>query len=546
MKWLDNMTVKLSWSLVLLAFSVMILLIGGLSIYANHQSRQSFDTLNQIHVEQAGALQRTYINLLQAQVAMDHAAELIRVPSFDEPAPVIDQAEAFMTQARAEFDTFLARPAEAEQADAIEALSGAMDSLFNVGLKLQLVLLREGDFAGYRSGRSRVSDMSQTFVVAADQFLVASRARAGTLVSAFDRMVHGMDAILAVTVVVALLMVGLVLWGITVNVIRPLRDAVGHLDGIAAGDLSADIPERGGNEIGRLYSGLARMQGSLASIVGQVRSSSERIQGEAVEIARGNGDLSIRFEQLAASLVETSASMEQITATVRGNDEHARQAHGLAGDAGQVAARGGDAVTQVVETMDAIDVRSRRIEDILGAIEGIAFQTNILALNASVEAARAGEHGRGFAVVAGEVRQLAQNSDRLAKEIRVLMADSAAEIARGSERASQAGATMDEMVAAVARVSAIMAEISTASGEQTRGIEQVGEAVLQMDQVTQQNVALVAAAARRAEALEDQADVLTREVAEFTLDEDAFDEDRRDVTEPGPAAPSDDAPVLAA
>ena len=518
MKWLDNMTVKISWGLVLAAFGVMILLLGGLSVYASHQSRQSFDTLNQIHVEQAGALQRAYIGLLHAQVAMDRAAELIRVPSFHEPGPVIDQAAAAMEKARASFDAFLAVPAQAEQTEAVEALAGAMDSLFNVGLNLQLVLLREGDFVSYRSGRSRVSDMNQTFVAAADGFLRASRTHAGTLVSAFDLMVRQMNAILAVTVMAALLMVGVVLWGITVNVIRPLREAVEHLDRIAAGDLCAEIPERGHNEIGRLYGGLARMQRSLASIVALVRLSSERIQGEAVEIARDNADLSTRFEQLAASLLETSASMEQITATVKHNDDHARQADGLAGDAGDVAARGSEAVTQVVETMKGIHARSQRIEKIVESIEAIAFQTNILALNASVEAARAGEHGSGFAVVAGEVRQLARNSDRLAKEIRVLIADSAAQVARGSERASQAGVTMHEMIAAVTRVSTIMAQISGASSEQARGIELVGEAVLRMDRVTQQNVALVAGAARRAGALQDQAEVLMREVAEFTLD----------------------------
>ncbi|HCI09391.1 MAG TPA: hypothetical protein DIW42_08920, partial [Alcanivorax sp.] len=193
------------------------------------------------------------------------------------------------------------------------------------------------------------------------------------------------------------------------------------------------------------------------------------------------------------------------------------QAHRLAGDAGGVAARGGDAVARVVDTMGLIETRSQRIEQIVGSIEGIAFQTNILALNASVEAARAGEHGSGFAVVAEEVRLLAQNSDRLAKEIRTLIVDSSAEVARGSEQAAQAGDTMAEIVAAVERVSAIMARISGASAEQTRGIEQIGLAVSQMDRVTQQNVTLVAAAAERAETLESQAGLLMREVREFRL-----------------------------
>ncbi len=520
---LDNMTVKTSWSLVLLAFSLIILLIGGLSIYTSHQSRQSFETLNRAHVEQAGTLQRTYINLLQAQVAMDRAAELIRVPSFDEPEPVLAQASRFMEAAERRYDEFLAMTPEGEADETLAPLSDAMDRLMNVGLRLQLVLLREGDFAGYRSGRSRLNEMSQAFITAADGFLADSRAAAGALVSGFDAMAQRLDGAMAAAVVVALVMVGAVLWGITVNVIRPLRAVVEHVDRIADGDLSADIPPRGGNEIGRLYAGMARMQRSLASIVGQVRTSSERIQDAAAETTRSNTDLSTRFEQLSASLVETSASMEQLTATVKDNDDHARQANRLAGDAGGVAARGGEVVAQVAATMGQIETRSRRIEQIVGSIEGIAFQTNILALNASVEAARAGEHGSGFAVVADEVRQLAQNSDRLAKEIRALIAASSAEVARGSEQATQAGATMDEIVAAVERVSAIMARISGASAEQTRGIEQIGLAVSQMDRVTQQNVTLVAAAAHRAGTLEDHAGLLRREVSEFTLHGDRSD-----------------------
>ena len=515
---LNNMTVKTSWSLVLLAFSLIIVMIGGLSIYTSHQSRQSFETLNQTHVERAGALQRTYINLLQAQVAMDRAAELIRVPSFDEPGPVLDQAAGFIEQAQRHFDHFLTMAGEgAARQQALTPLSDAMDRLTDVGLRLQLVLLREGDFAGYRSGRSRLNGMSQDFINAADDFLAESRTAANALASRFDRWVERLDAAMAVAVIAALLMVGAVLWGVTVNVIRPLRDVIGHLDRIADGDLSAAIPSRGDNDIGRLYAGMARMQASLASIVGQVRTSSERIQEAAVQTTQGNTDLSSRFEQLSASLVETSASMEQLTATVKDNDEHADQAHRLAGDAGGVAARGGDAVARVVDTMGLIETRSQRIEQIVGSIEGIAFQTNILALNASVEAARAGEHGSGFAVVAEEVRLLAQNSDRLAKEIRTLILDSSAEVARGSEQAAQAGDTMAEIVAAVERVSAIMARISGASAEQTRGIEQIGLAVSQMDRVTQQNVTLVAAAAERAETLENQAGLLMSEVSEFRL-----------------------------
>ncbi|HEX8602008.1 MAG TPA: methyl-accepting chemotaxis protein, partial [Pseudoduganella sp.] len=257
---------------------------------------------------------------------------------------------------------------------------------------------------------------------------------------------------------------------------------------------------------------------NLSSVVGQVRMGAEQITTASAEIASGNLDLSSRTEQQASSLEETASSMEELTATVRQNADNARQAEQLAAAASDVASRGGAAVAQVVDTMGAIDASSRRIVDIISVIDGIAFQTNILALNAAVEAARAGEQGRGFAVVANEVRTLAARSAAAAKEIKELIAASVATIDDGAASVSLAGRSMDDIVSSAQQVNHIIGRISAASAEQAQGISEVNQAVGQIDDVTQQNAALVEEAAAAAESLQEQAENLSRAVAVFELD----------------------------
>ena len=287
---------------------------------------------------------------------------------------------------------------------------------------------------------------------------------------------------------------------------------------IAAGDLAGNVSIRPGDNDSMLHS-LANMSGKLADIVGGIRISSESILLASREIAQGNTDLSQRTEEQAASLQETASSMEELTSTVRQNAENAQQASGLARNASEVSARGGELVDGVVETMRDLAAGSKRMMDIIAVIEGIAFQTNILALNAAVEAARAGEEGRGFAVVAGEVRSLAQRSALSAKEIKELIDSSTARVNSGAQIAERAGETMAEVMHSVQRVTSMMSEISAASNEQSTGIEQVNRAVAQMDQVTQQNAALVEQAAAAAGAMADQAAHLKSTVAVFKLDE---------------------------
>ena len=302
---------------------------------------------------------------------------------------------------------------------------------------------------------------------------------------------------------------------------RPLDEALGHFEAIAAGDLRSKVVVKSGDEMGLLMQGLAKMQASLVQTVQTVRSGSESIASATKEIAAGNIDLSSRTEEQASALQETASSMDELTGTVKQNADNARQASSLAANASEIANKGSRVVAQVVGTMGEINQSSAKIADIITIIEGIAFQTNILALNAAVEAARAGEEGRGFAVVAGEVRSLAQRSSAAAKEIKGLIDTSVERVQTGTSLVDEAGRTMNEIIGAVQRVTDIMGEIAAASEEQSSGIEQVARAVTQMDEVTQQNAALVEEAAAAAQSLEDQAGKLRQAVAVFQVDERA-------------------------
>jgi len=306
-------------------------------------------------------------------------------------------------------------------------------------------------------------------------------------------------------------------WRLTRGITVPLRRAVDIAVAVANKDLTSRIEVDSRDETGRLLGALRTMNDGLVAIVNDVRNGTESISTASSQIAAGNLDLSARTEEQASSLEETAASMEELTSTVRQNADNARQANQLAVQASDVARRGGAVVSNVVETMDAINGSARKIADIISVIDGIAFQTNILALNAAVEAARAGEQGRGFAVVASEVRTLAQRSATAAHEIKALIDDSLAKVDTGSALVTQAGMTMSDVVDSIQRVTDIMGEISSATLEQTAGIEQVNQAVSQMDQVTQQNAALVEEAAAAATALHDQAAALTTIVRVFKL-----------------------------
>jgi methyl-accepting chemotaxis protein len=349
------------------------------------------------------------------------------------------------------------------------------------------------------------------------ELVVMQRTSIDATAKAIDATAARASTNIALMTAVAVLLGAILSWLLTKGITRPIQDALDLAETVASGDLTRDIDATSKDETGALLRALRHMNDSLVKIVTQVRSGTDTIATASAEISAGNLDLSSRTEQQAGALEETAASMEELTTTVRQNADNARQANQLSIAASEVAAQGGAVVGQVITTMGSINESSRKIVDIIGVIDGIAFQTNILALNAAVEAARAGEQGRGFAVVASEVRNLAQRSAAAAKEIKVLIGDSVDKVDVGARLVDQAGATMEQVVSSIRRVTDIMAEITHASAEQTGGIEQVNQAIGQMDQVTQQNAALVEEAAAAAASMQDQAATLAHVVGVFKL-----------------------------
>lgn len=332
-----------------------------------------------------------------------------------------------------------------------------------------------------------------------------------------ETLTHRLEILIVGMSVVAIVVVTLIALLVTKNITRPISEAVNTARLVATGDLTTVVDVRSKDEIGLLMQALKEMNSSLAKIVGQVRIGTDTIATASSQIAAGNLDLSSRTEEQASSLEETASSMEELTSTVKQNADNARQANILAEFASNVALKGGNVVSQVVNTMDNINTSARKIVDIIGVIDGIAFQTNILALNAAVEAARAGEQGRGFAVVASEVRTLAQRSASAAKEIKTLIDESVNAVEIGTSLVDEAGRTMTEIVISVRRATDVISEISAASQEQTSGIEQINIAITQMDEVTQQNASLVEEAAAAAESMQDQARILAETVAFFKV-----------------------------
>ena len=346
--------------------------------------------------------------------------------------------------------------------------------------------------------------------------VIAKRAEAeGNAILSSARMQAALIALLVIAAV------GFMGFKITVRLINSLEEAVHISRTVASGDLTGRIEVTSNDEFGQLMQALKEMNDSLVNIVGRVRVGTDTINTASAEIASGNLELSSRTESQASSLEETAASMEELTSTVKHNSENAKMANKLAQTASEVATRGGNEVSTVVQTMGTINDSAKKIVDIISVIDGIAFQTNILALNAAVEAARAGEQGRGFAVVASEVRNLAQRSAAAAKEIKELINASVENVEAGSRLVNQAGTTMTEVVNSIRQVTDVMAEITAASNEQSQGINQVNQAVIEMDSVTQQNAALVEEAAAAAGALQDQAAQLTEVVKVFKLDQAA-------------------------
>ncbi|MBO1111117.1 methyl-accepting chemotaxis protein [Bordetella petrii] len=530
-KFLVNMKIRTSLLGVLAFFSLMLVIgavLGVLSL------RVSNDTLASIRQTQdvGDALTRvanSYKDVVNglARTANAHYSDIVR--SIGQPVPLsqglgaeaaglLQRANAAMNRAQTEFEYYRKLPRPEGAQESLAAVDEAYAALMQQGVAPLFGLLERGDMASYQKQAQAMHDAAEGRFARAlegfdfwrasqlqDEYVLATQRYQGVLVA------------VAVGGAMAAFLVFSTYLFLRRRVLRPLQEAGQHFDRMAAGDLTARVEVRNSNEIGQLFAALKRMQENLARTVSQVRRGVDEINVGSREISAGNTDLSSRTEQQAASLEETAASMEELASTVKQNADNARQANQLAASASDVAERGGAAVSEVVSTMEGISASSRKISEIVSVIDGIAFQTNILALNAAVEAARAGEQGKGFAVVAGEVRSLAQRSAQAAKEIKVLIEDSVSKVGTGSQQVERAGATMQEIVASVKRVTDIMGEISAASEEQSGGIDQVNRAVSQMDEVTQQNAALVEEAAAAAGSLQEQAQRLAEAVSVFKI-----------------------------
>jgi methyl-accepting chemotaxis protein len=427
----------------------------------------------------------------------------------------ITRTSAIITEAQKQLEEMLVTPEELALAADIKTKRGEY-----VGLRNQILKLKAD---GKQDEATQLTNSKLLAML--DSYDGSIRAMLNHQQGQIDKSANAIDSLyrsgrinLVALAVIALALGAVLAWWLTRSITRPLNAAVRVAQTVAGGDLTSQVEVRSGDETGLLMQALKEMNDSLARVVGEVRQGTDTIATASSEIASGNHDLSARTEQQASSLQQTAASMEQLTSTVKQNADNARQANQLAVSASEVAVRGGGVVSQVVGTMGSINESSRRIVEIISVIDGIAFQTNILALNAAVEAARAGEQGRGFAVVASEVRSLAQRSAAAAKEIKTLIGDSVDKVEVGTRQVAEAGRTMDEIVASVRRVMDVMGEITAASQEQTSGIEQINHAITQMDQVTQQNAALVEEASAAAQSLQEQAGSLSQAVGVFRLD----------------------------
>ena len=375
------------------------------------------------------------------------------------------------------------------------------------------------------AGGGAYADRLKTHMEATDQLFsrlaTSAREQMQEARQGVDSLAATMSGLIGVALVLALAVLIPLTYLSVRSITRSLAQARDLAERIAGGDLSRDTQALNHDEVGQLVTAMGRMQQSLRGLVRQVQDAAGNISTASSEIATGNHDLSQRTEQTAANLEEAASSMEMLTSTVQQSAQASRQASDFASSAAEVAARGGAVVSQVVSTMDQITTSSRKIADITGVIDSIAFQTNILALNAAVEAARAGEQGRGFAVVASEVRSLAQRSAGAAKEIKELIGSSVERVEDGSRLVSQAGQTMTEIVGSVRRVSGIIHEITASAAEQSDNIGHISQSVTQLDQMTQQNAALVEQSTAASESLREQALQLTRAVSQFKLHDGA-------------------------
>jgi len=512
-------TIRTRMQMAVVAVTVALLAVGGVGLagqtYAQRASHAVIDN------ELAAMKQIMEMRMLLAELRLYEKDMIIHYGEVGPTEIAVTGWRSYQGQTRAAADKLIEIVQDPAQRERIKEGMASLESYGTEFDKIAAAMIG----MGYMARDDALADMRRAQghyngAYQAIQLLALDLGKGASAASENLRAVGTLVlALLGGSVVVALLFIAPTTLVNMVSICRPINEAESLAKAIAEGDLTERTTDTSGSdEPAHMMRSLVAMRTSLSRMVGQVRSSTDSIGTASTQIASGTQDLSGRTETQASSLQETASSMEELSATVKNSADSARQANQLASNAATVAARGGQVVSQVVATMDDINASSKKISDIIGVIDGIAFQTNILALNAAVEAARAGEQGRGFAVVASEVRSLAQRSAEAAKEIKALIGASVDKVEDGSRLVADAGKTMTEIVSSVQRVTDIIGEITAAAAEQSDGIGQVNVAVVQLDQMTQQNAALVEESAAAAESLRDQAMRLAKVVSGFRVD----------------------------
>jgi methyl-accepting chemotaxis protein-1 (serine sensor receptor) len=508
---------KISTRLVLLTsiLSALLVLLGMLGLYGISSSNEGLKTVYEDRTVAVGQLSEVQRLLLRNRLRLD--AALIN-PTPEVIKQTVTDTEAGGAELSKMWDAYMATSLTVEEEKLAKAFTENRAKFLQDGLKPAVDALKANNLE--EAKRLEIGPVLNLYAPVRQGIEALIKLQLDEAKKEYEASIARYERarIVAIAFIVAGLAFALLFsMALIKGISRSLRHAIGVSDAVAHGDLTRRIDVDGRDEVAQLLTALSAMQDNLAKVVSSVRQGSEGVATASAEIAQGNHDLSARTESQASALEETAASMEQLSATVKQNADSARQANQLAMSASSVAIQGGEVVAQVVDTMKGINEASRKISDIIQVIDGIAFQTNILALNAAVEAARAGEQGRGFAVVASEVRSLAGRSAEAAKEIKSLINASVERVEQGTALVDQAGTTMTEVVSSIKRATDLMGEISAASAEQSAGVSQVGEAVTQMDQVTQQNAALVEEMAAAASSLKSQALELVQTVSVFKL-----------------------------